>query len=68
MILTQESYWSKEEIGTMCKFLLDEGRVRFLEAAGFTTTRIIEYVPHQVTPENRLLLTVNKPDMNSNLK
>ncbi|XP_037094880.1 LOW QUALITY PROTEIN: tRNA:m(4)X modification enzyme TRM13 homolog, partial [Pollicipes pollicipes] len=42
-------------VGFMCKRLMDEGRVRYLAARGFSA-RLVCYVPAAVSPENVLLL------------
>ena len=47
----------KLQLGLMAKRLIDEGRVAFLRAHGWTT-RLVSYVGKDVTPENCLLLAV----------
>ncbi|KJH40459.1 CDP-alcohol phosphatidyltransferase [Dictyocaulus viviparus] len=52
--------WSpqwKEEMGRRAKVVLEIGRARYLTQFGFST-RVIEYVPREISPENLLILGV----------
>ena len=46
----------RNEIGMICRRLIDEGRVRYLKKNGFVNVKLIEYCDKSVTLENILLL------------
>ncbi|CAG0912999.1 unnamed protein product [Notodromas monacha] len=50
-----------EEIGRICKDIIDAGRINYLKSVGFADANCCIYVPESVTPENVLLIakTVN---------
>ncbi|XP_066932241.1 tRNA:m(4)X modification enzyme TRM13 homolog [Clytia hemisphaerica] len=48
----------QEEIGHMCKLLIDYGRIQYIESRGFKP-HLVKYISRDVTPENIALL-VNK--------
>jgi len=47
----------RQQLGRLCKRLIDGGRVHFLKAQGFHG-RLSRYVGREVTPENVLLTAV----------
>jgi hypothetical protein len=46
----------KVELGRRVKYLLEVGRVRYLEDNGYKNVRLITYVDASVTPENTLIM------------
>lgn len=47
------------ELGRRAKAILEIGRADWLESVGYET-KVIEYVPPEVSPENLLILAVKK--------
>ncbi|CAG0924984.1 unnamed protein product [Notodromas monacha] len=45
-----------EEIGRICKDIIDAGRINYLKSVGFADANCCIYVPESVTPENVLLI------------
>lgn len=45
------------ENGNLAKILLDSLRVKRLRSIGFTS-KIIEYIDHNVSPENKAILAI----------
>lgn len=48
---------AREEVGRMCKRIIDMGRLHYLRSKGMTSS-LQEYVSDEVTPENVVLLAV----------
>ncbi|KAJ1356907.1 hypothetical protein KIN20_014876 [Parelaphostrongylus tenuis] len=57
-LLPWSAKW-KEEIGRRAKAVLETGRARHLALLGLST-RVIEYVSPEVTPENLLILGISQ--------
>ncbi|RCN36342.1 methyltransferase TRM13 [Ancylostoma caninum] len=55
-LLAWSPQW-KEEMGRRAKIVLETGRAHHLAKLGFTT-RVVKYVPENVSPENLLILGV----------
>jgi hypothetical protein len=52
----------QEEVGRLCKRLLDTGRIRFLEANGFSA-RLQVYIDRALSLENVVLVATPKPPL-----
>lgn len=50
----------REDLGRLCKQLIDGGRLHFLSSRGFRC-RMLRYVQSDVTPENVLLTAIAEP-------
>lgn len=54
----------QEEIGRICKFIIDYGRIQYINGYGFQA-KLVEYVDRQTTPEN-VALVINRCDIKEN--
>ncbi|KAM8745531.1 tRNA:m(4)X modification enzyme TRM13 homolog isoform 2-T2 [Acanthopagrus schlegelii] len=54
----------REQVGRLCKRLIDGGRIHFLQTRGFDS-RLSRYVNSRVTPENVLLTAVPSSSLSS---
>lgn len=60
-ILRNMSGMEKALLGFMCKDIIDAGRLMWIKEQGLVQSRLVKYVPSNISPENHLLIAGDKP-------